>query len=79
MGSSVAALAGRLETVAQRPEKKLRGSDGTLGIFADDLEDEVAGADLEEGLAVALGQLVEDRASRRVGERLEHVAHGAAR
>jgi superfamily II DNA or RNA helicase len=48
MGSSVAALAGSLETVAQRLDKKLRGTDGTLRIFADDLEDEVAEEDLEE-------------------------------
>jgi hypothetical protein len=34
-----------------------------------------ADAELEEGLAVPLLQLVEDGASRRVREGLEHVAH----
>jgi hypothetical protein len=32
-------------------------------------------ADLEEGLAIAFGQLVEDRAPGRIGEGLEDVAH----
>ena len=34
-----------------------------------------AGADLEEGLTVAIGQLVQDRAPGRIRERLEDVAH----
>src|SRR5215207_9763487 len=32
-------------------------------------------AQLEEGLAIAFDELVEDRSPRRIGERLEHVAH----
>src|SRR6266542_2477770 len=35
-----------------------------------------AGAELEEGLAIAVGQLVEDGAPRGVGERIEQVRHG---
>jgi hypothetical protein len=35
------------------------------------------GADLEERLALPLGQLVEDRAPRRVGQRFEDVADGS--
>jgi hypothetical protein len=32
--------------------------------------------DLEERLAIALGQLVENRAPGGIGQGLEHVAHG---
>ena len=35
-----------------------------------------ASADLEEGLVVTLGELVEDQATGRVGERSEWVGHG---
>ena len=36
-----------------------------------------ASADLEEGLAITLGQLVEDQATGRVGECAEWVSHGS--
>jgi hypothetical protein len=32
-------------------------------------------ADLEERLAIAVGQLVEDLASRGIGQGFEHIAH----
>ena len=35
-------------------------------------------ADLEEGLAVAIGQFVEDLASGGIGQGLEHIAHAAS-
>src|SRR5690554_1020167 len=39
--------------------------------------DRQPGADLEQGLAVALDQLVEDRPPGGIRERLEHVTHRA--
>ena len=59
MGSSVAALAASLQTVADRLRRKLQGIDGTLRMFAGDLEEELADerAD-DEAKPVAEPQLV---------------------
>jgi hypothetical protein len=35
-------------------------------------------ADLEERLAIAVSELVEDRASRRIGQGFEHIAHATS-
>ena len=48
MGSSVAALAASLQTVADRLRRKLKGTDGTLRMFAGDLEEELEEERTEE-------------------------------
>ena len=70
----VAALAAGVEEAGGFEDVEVLG-DGLAGGGQTVFHDE-AGAELEEGLAVAVEELVEDGAPGGVGERVEDVGHG---